>query len=163
MGDLNLHLLQGYELWQIRGANSVTALESLGYTVPERWFAYHSSAGLGFLARLGQRECLLLNKSGAVTAGALAATEDTYVFARDDVLLALEGKGWTTLMLQICSIDFSAATPGQLVMASAAGVSIWVRIPAGEEAVLIGCDPGYGKYLITTLEQVISELKRSDN
>jgi hypothetical protein len=167
MSDLNLLPLKGYELWQIRGANSVMALESLGYTVPERWFAHHPGAEFGFLARLGQRECLLLtktslNKTGALTGDALAAVEDTYTFARDDVLLVLEGKHWIQLMLQICSFDFSTAEPCQLVMTNAAGVSIWVRIPASEEAVLIGCDPGYSRYLMTTLEHVISDLKRND-
>ena len=66
-------------------------------------------------------------------------------------------------MIEVCSFDLGSSHPPQFVMASAAGISIWMRIPAAGEPLLIGCDPSYGYYLVSTLEQIIQDFNYTCN
>ena len=164
MAALHLARLEHAALLQIRGSGSLAALEAENCEVPEEWFTYRSTAALDtqrldFVARLGSRECLLFSHRDAQLADRIAATgvADTWVFPRDDTLLTIEGERWAEMMLQVCSFDLGTAHPPQFVMASAAGISLWMRIPAVGEPLLIGCDPGYGRYLVSTLEQIIQD------
>ena len=151
-------------LLQIRGSGSLAALAAMNLEVPDAWFTYGSTASLDpqrldFVARLGSRECLLYCDQDEQLANRIAATvvADTFVFPRDDTVLAIAGERWEEMMLQICSFDLGSSQPPQFVMASAAGISIWMRIPAAGEPLLVGCDPSYGDYLVSTLEQIIQE------
>ena len=170
MTALHVTRLDNATLLQVRGSGSLAALAAENCEVPEEWFTYRRTAALNterldFVARLGTRECLLLAEADDRRADRIAAAgvADTYVFQRDDTLLRVEGDHWAEMMLQVCSYDLCSALPPQFVMTSAAGISIWMRIPAAGEPLLIGCDPSFGHYLVSTLEQITQDFNYTCN
>ena len=170
MAALSVTHLERAALLQVRGSGSLTALAAESCEVPDEWFTYQrttdlNTQGLDFVARLGSRECLLFFDLDERLADRLSVTPfaDTYVFPRDDTVLKIEGEHWAEMMLQVCSYDLCNAQAPQFVMASAAGISVWMRIPAAGEPLLIGCDPSYGHYLVSTLEQVIQDFNYTHN
>lgn len=112
-------------------------------------FSYRKVATNQFIARLGVEEFLInLNNFDSNV-----LNEKQYAFQRGDVVFELSGN-WRALMSEVCIYDFRQASPGDFAMVSVAGVSVWMLIP-DDASLVVGCDPTYGHYLLTTLQKQI--------
>lgn len=148
---------QGH-LFHIKGNNALSPLDALSLQVPEKLFHYSPLDNMGFVAKLGQSEFLLYrdNEESWDDWPDSVSDPQTYVFPRDDALFTLNGENWSEFMLQVCSFDFSKSTPGEFILANMAGVSTWFRVPSSDEPLVFGCDPSYGHYLYSTMQEILA-------
>lgn len=79
-------------------------------------------------------------------------------FRRCDHVVELAGADWAGVLAALCPHDLQDLAPDTWLFVTVAGVDSWVFGPSRSSgAVLLGCDPSYGHYLQTTLEQVVAE------
>lgn len=133
-------------LHQLLGPGAATALAEAGLPCPE---AEQSAAGYeaGFIARLGNEHFLVADETG----WAPPEAGPPWPFPRADLVLRLTG-AWAETLRELCPHDPGRLPPEGWLMAAVARVNVWLYRPAGSDALLIGCDPSYGRYLQTTLE-----------
>lgn len=141
----------------LKGPRAAAWLAARGVAVPERPNTWTGA----LIARLGETEFFLEGDAAHEVARALDhAPQHVYPIPRQDVAIALAGARINEVMLQTCSVDFSAIEPQALVMTSMAGVPVLV-IPQRRDAVpslRIWADPTYGPYLWLTLLGIVQEL-----
>lgn len=148
----------------VKGAGAAAWLESQGISIPERpntWCPLHEE---GIVARLGRNEFLIEDSLHSNVAPRLAEScqqppAKVYPVLRQDLAIALCGTEINQLLLQTCSINFSALSLNQspVILTSMVGVAVIV-IPQTEQHYRIWCDGTFGAYLWRTLLAIASEL-----
>ena len=146
----------------VKGTGAAAWLAALDLPVPRAPNTWLPLPG-GLIARLGLTEFLVEGSEAAKLAAPLAP--GVYPVLRQDTALMLKGARLNALLLETCSVDFSAldlaARP--VVLTSMAGVGVTV-IP-GEEGGMpccrIWCDGTYGEWFFETLAGVAGELTQS--
>lgn len=138
----------------LKGPRAAAWLAERGIAVPPRANTWCGE----LIARLGETEFFL---EGDV-AGKVAETPPPGVYAvlRQDTAIALSGSRINELLLQTCSVDFTAIHGDALVMTSMVGVPVLV-IPQqrdGMPLMRIWADPTFGPYLWQTLLDIVREL-----
>ncbi len=143
----------GLDLRQLVGAGAAACLQGAGYPIPEVVLSAVPCSG-GFVARTGHDEFLV----AADEAPQLSAASPPWCFQRSDHLIELTGPDWAQALTAVCPHDLRALGGDAWLMATVAGVDVWLRTgPDSSGGLLIGCDPSYGHYLETTLREVVSE------
>ncbi|MCE2969020.1 MAG: hypothetical protein LW847_02120 [Burkholderiales bacterium] len=106
----------------------------------------------------------------ALAAALHAATQlnnpDLYPVLRADCALVLAGPLANDLLVQVCNVDFAplaraaTANDGPLALTQMVGVSVTVVPQRRADDLLyrIWCDPSFGPYLKTTLQDIADEL-----
>jgi len=129
---------------------------------PNQWAALDVG---GLVARLGRTEFLIEDAEGGARCAMLEALPippGVYPVLRQDAELVLTGQRAGELLLQTCSIDFTAldASTRPVVLTTMVGVGVTVALESFESArrVRIWCDGTYGGYLWTTLVDVARDL-----
>ena len=143
----------------VKGPGASTWLAALYLPVtrtPNSWLPLPG----GLIARLGLAEFLVEGPEAAKLAAPLAP--DVYPVLRQDTALVLKGARLNDLLLETCSVDFSAldlaARP--VVLTSMAGVGV-TAVPGddnGVPCIRLWCDGTYGEWFIETLAGVACEL-----
>jgi sarcosine oxidase subunit gamma len=146
----------------VKGPGAVEWLTALGVPVPATPNSWLPLPG-GLIARLGLTEFLVEGPEAAKLA--VAPAPGVYPVLRQDTALMLTGERLNDLLLETCSVDFSALdlATRPVVLTSMAGVGVTV-IP-GEEGGMpccsIWCDGTYGEWFFETLAGVAGELTQS--
>ncbi len=149
--SLALRLKSSENLLHLRGANLYEVLARFEASDLEM-FRYKNLAEDQFIAKLGMEELLICSEidlSDSLESG-------QYAFQRGDAMFELSGD-WKALMSEVCIYDFRQSRPGDFLMASVAGVSVWMLLPEADEPLILGCDPTYGHYLLSTLQRQLEE------
>ncbi|MDG6774340.1 hypothetical protein QCB45_08345 [Thiomicrorhabdus sp. ZW0627] len=149
--SLALRLKSSENLLHLRGANLYEVLARFEASDLEM-FRYKNLAKDQFIAKLGMEELLICSEidlSDSLESG-------QYAFQRGDAMFELSGD-WKALMSEVCIYDFRQSRPGDFLMASVAGVSVWMLLPEADEPLILGCDPTYGHYLLSTLQRQLEE------
>jgi sarcosine oxidase subunit gamma len=115
-------------------------------------------------------EPLLPRLAAQLQAAAAAGTPDLYPVLRADCELILAGPLADDLLVQVCNVNFAplaraaTATAGPLALTQMVGVSVTVAPQSRGEAThfRIWCDPSFGPYLKSTLQQIADELNTGE-
>ena len=159
----------------LKGPRAEEWLRQQGCDVPalrNSWRPIGDEAG-SIVARLGSSEFFLEQAQPATLVSRLdsaltAPTEGVYPVLREDRAFALAGVDADDVLAQVCNIDFKNVSRGdrQLVMTLMIGVAVLV-IPQDDEnagdaarqanggCYRIWCDPSYGDYLSSSLQDVM--------
>jgi sarcosine oxidase subunit gamma len=146
----------------IKGSGAAAWLATLDLPVPRAPNSWLPLPG-GLIARLGLTEFLVEGSEAAKLAAPLAP--GVYPVLHQDTALVLKGARLNELLLETCSVYFSAldlaARP--VVLTSMAGVGATI-IPGEEDGTLccrIWCDSTYGEWFLETLTDVAADLTQS--
>ncbi len=155
----------------IKGPRAAEALKQLGLTVPARpnsWSPLRASDrddSPNVIGRLGNTE-FFLEESGA--APGIAALEQlagdlpgVYPVLREDTALVLGGPRASDVLVQVCNVNFAALPgPKTVVMTLMIGVGVLVLPQVADDGPIyrIWCDPGFGAYLRTELEEIVQKI-----
>lgn len=147
----------------VKGPGAAAWLASLGVPVPDLPNSWLPLPG-GLVARLGLAEFLVEGPEAAKLA-APPILHSVYPVLRQDTALVLRGERLNDLLLEICSVDFSALDPAArpVVLTSMTGVGV-TAIPCDESGVpciRLWCDGTYGEWFRETLAGVAGELTQS--
>ncbi|WP_373019573.1 hypothetical protein [Thiomicrorhabdus sp.] len=149
--SVSLRVKNSANLQHLRGPNLsevLTRFESSDLAL----FRYRNLAEDQFIAKLGREELLIrseIDLSDSLESG-------QYAFQRGDAMFELSGN-WKGLLSEVCIFDFRQSRPGDFLMVSMAGVSVWMLVPEVDKPLVLGCDPTYGHYLLETLQRQIDE------
>ena len=138
----------------LKGPRAAAWLAERGVPVPPRANTWCGD----LIARLGETEFFL--EGDAAGKVAETASQGVYPVLRQDTAIALTGTRINELLLQTCSVDFTAIHGDALVMTSMVGVPVLV-IPQQREGMplmRIWADPTFGPYLWQTLLEIVQEL-----
>jgi sarcosine oxidase subunit gamma len=158
----------------LKGPRAAEWLEQLGCDVPalsNSWRAIREQRG-SLIARLGSTEFFLEEPRPGVfvrqVADALRSPVDgVYPVLREDRSLVLSGAGANDVLAQACNVEFEQVSRSerQVVMTMMIGIAVLVipdRDPASSGAreanggcYRIWCDPSYGDYLWSSLQDVM--------
>jgi len=161
-----LERLQSLSYWHVRGAMQLPEAIALA------WFEQISldqsnAHESGFIARTGTTEFLVMDDPSSELVQHLqtqAEQQQLQLFPRDDAVFRLSHPQWQTLLLQVCSYNFSAAKPGQFVTVSMAGVGCWFVIKdVSASEITFGCDPSYAVYIEETIADVLQSTQDHAN
>ncbi|MET0987260.1 MAG: hypothetical protein ABW034_17845 [Steroidobacteraceae bacterium] len=117
------------------------------------------------IARLGNAEFLLEEDGDAPLIAQLSAQLQTeipgvYPVPREDSEFVLGGVRAASALAEVCNIDFASlkAQPGHAILTLIAGVAVLVmpQFDGARRRYRIWCDPSFGAYLWTTLNDVIA-------
>lgn len=143
----------------VKGPGAATWLAALDLPVPRTPNSWLPLPG-GLIARLGLAEFLVEGPEAAKLAAPLAP--DVYPVLRQDTALMLKGARLNDLLLETCSVDFSALDLAARPVVLTSMVGVGVTVIPGEEGGIpccrIWCDGTYGEWLIETLGGVAGEL-----
>ncbi|MHB0973785.1 MAG: hypothetical protein ACYC0P_06035 [Thiobacillus sp.] len=145
----------------VKGPGAAAWLATLDLPVPRAPNSWLPLPG-GLIARLGLTEFLVEGPEAAKLVAPPAP--GVYPVLRQDMALVLHGACLNELLLETCSVDFSALdlSARPVVLTSMVGVGV-TAIP-GEEAGMpccrLWCDGTYGEWFIETLTGVAGELKQ---
>lgn len=135
---------------------------------PNSWqLTGEADASWSMIARLGSSEFFLEEDASGPRLGALIeelgnGTRHVYPVLREDRALVLGGRDVEgSVLAQVCNVDFAGLdiSSNPLVMTMMIGVAVLV-VPQAHEAsrrYRIWCDPSFGQYLWSTLEQIVGE------
>lgn len=152
--DLAIVDLSCFSKAGLKGPRAASWLAELGIPIPR---CANSWTG-DLVARLGETEFFL--EGDAAREIPETPPQGVYPVLRQDVAIALAGTRISEVLLQTCSVDFSALDQEALVMTSMAGVPVLV-IPQQRDGVpltRIWADPTFGPYLWETLLGMVHEL-----
>lgn len=148
----------------VKGAGAAAWLSSQGIPIPERPNTWCWLSQRGIVARLGMNEFLIEDSLDSNVAPRLAEScqqppSKVYPVLRQDLAIALCGTEIHQLLLQTCSINFSALSLNQspVILTSMVGVAVIV-IPQSEQHYRIWCDGTFGAYLWRTLWATLPNL-----
>jgi sarcosine oxidase subunit gamma len=163
----------------LKGPRAAELLQQLQFAVPElanSWAPLRSSDGEGswnVISRLGTSE-FFIEESGA--APGIAALEEllasetagVYPVLREDSAIVLGGACAIDALAQVCNVDFAALAPATrpVVMTLMIGVGVLVLPQLSDDDAMvyrIWCDPSFGPYLWTELEEVVNRMTRSNS
>lgn len=152
-----------------KGPAALTWLQSQSIEAPGRANGWRSLDVDGerwsLIARLGNSEFLLEQDADAPLITQLAAQlhddiAGVYPVLREDSEFVLGGALAASALAEVCNIDFASlkAQQRQVVMTLMAGVAVLVipQFDGAQRRYRIWCDPSFGAYLWTTLNEVIA-------
>lgn len=148
-----------------KGPGAIAWLQGRGIALPERansWCAMNADER-DIVVRLGAAEFMLEQASGDMAwralAGELAAPiAGVYPVLREDRAFMLMGQDADAVLAEVCNVNFAAlaAEEREALMTMMIGVAVIV-VPQGNAArrrYRIWCDPSYGDYLWSALQEV---------
>jgi sarcosine oxidase subunit gamma len=153
-----------------KGPGAPAWLAANGYSIPEDSNSARVDSQGVLVARLATSEFLIEAIDGGaeqVSAslhqlGSPARPLEIYPVARQDLAVGIQGPGLQTLLLQICSVDFTplfdACGPddGPIALTSMIGVGVvaWPRRTDSGPSLTVWLDPSFAHYFWTTLLDV---------
>lgn len=138
---------------QIVGDGAEALVRDAGYPVPDA-AQMALSHNHGFVARTARDEFLVADER----AWQPAPSAPPWCFRRSDQVVRLRGEGWASVLAALCPHDLRNVAPDTWIMATVAGVDVWLYSPDGASGgVLVGCDPSYGDYMRSTLQEVAAD------
>jgi sarcosine oxidase subunit gamma len=153
----------------LKGPGAAQALKLLGLTVPpepNRWAPLRTSDrddSWNVIGRLGNTEFFIEEGADAPGIAALSAGEfaGAYPVLREDFAIVLGGARAGEVLAQVCNVNLADLPhPRTVVMTLMIGVGVLV-LPQQMEAgpvYRIWCDPSYGSYLGSSLEQIVQKI-----
>jgi sarcosine oxidase, subunit gamma len=160
IGDASARRRTGF-----KGPGAATWVQQQSVPIPAQANQWAALPAGGLVARLGRTEFLIEDAvGGGVCAGldALQLPPGVYPVLRQDAALVLTGSRIGELLLQTCSVDFSAldASARPVVLTTMVGVGVTVAVEPLQAArrYRLWCDATYGAYLWTTLVDVARDL-----
>jgi sarcosine oxidase gamma subunit len=156
----------------VKGPRAAAALKQLGLSIPARannWAPLRMSErddSWNVIGRLGSTEFFIEECAPAPGIAALEILAGDFAGAypvlREDFALVLGGPRANEVLAQVCNVNLTAPPgPRTLVMTLMIGVSVLV-LPQVSDAdgpvYRIWCDPGFGTYLWTELEQIVQKI-----
>jgi sarcosine oxidase, subunit gamma len=159
----------------VKGPRAAEALRDAGLMVPQQpnsWAALHAAESadrLNVIGRLGVSEFFIEERAPAAGIEALqtllaGGLTGAYPVLREDFGLVLGGAAANEALAQVCNVNLHAlpldARP--VVMTLMIGVAVLVlpqESDAGGTEYRIWCDPTYGAYLWTELEEIVARIK----
>jgi sarcosine oxidase subunit gamma len=158
----------------LKGPRAAELLQQLQLAVPEKpntWAPLAGAAGAdpwNVVARLGSSEFFI---EGRDTAPQITALDDAlhsgftgaYPVLREDFALVLGGASADAALAEVCNVNFAALPLEQrpVLMTLMIGVGVLVLPQVSEEdgrSFRIWCDPSYGTYLWTELEEIVTRI-----
>jgi sarcosine oxidase subunit gamma len=149
----------------LKGPLAAAWLQQRGIVIPDRanaWFASTPDED-DIVIRLGQAEFFLEQgeKLQALAAELATPIPGVYPVLREDRAFVLGGTSAEAVLAQMCNVNFSALRhEREAVMTMMIGVAVIVA-PQGNAArrrYRIWCDPSYGGYLWSSLQDVAATL-----
>ncbi|HEY6641699.1 hypothetical protein [Povalibacter sp.] len=149
----------------LKGPNAAAWLRQQGIAVPERansWCVTNEDEQ-NICVRLGSAEFFLEQTDGNVlrrlNAELATYLPGVYPVLREDCAVLLSGAGADEVLAQLCNVNFAAlrTEAREAVMTLMIGVAVTV-VPQGNAAhrrYRIWCDPSYGDYLWSSLQDVV--------
>jgi sarcosine oxidase subunit gamma len=138
----------------LKGPGAAAWLAERGVPVPPRANSWSDD----LIARLGETEFFLEGEAAGKLV--VTASQGVYPVLRQDTAIALTGARINEVLLQTCSVDFTAIAEDAVVMTSMVGVAV-LAIPQrrdGLPLMRIWTDPTFGPYLWQTLLDIVREL-----
>jgi sarcosine oxidase subunit gamma len=164
-----LRALEPQRRFGIKGKRAEELLGQLGLAVPSQpntWLPLRPNArddSSDVIGRLGSTEFFIEESGEAPGIAALAAlvkgAVGAYPVLREDFAVVLGGVRAHDVLAQVCNVHFAALAAREVVMTLMIGVSVLV-LPQMTDAGLvyrIWCDPTFGSYLQSGLEQVVNQ------
>ena len=156
----------------IKGPRAADMLRELKLAVPERpncWSPLRVSDREGswnVVARLGNTE-FFVEEGGdgpgveALEARSASGTAGVYPVLREDFAFVLGGASAPDVLAQVCNVNFAPLPARAVVMTLMIGVGVLVLPQMSDDdgyVYRIWCDPSYGAYLWTELEEVVDQI-----
>jgi sarcosine oxidase subunit gamma len=152
----------------IKGPGAAELLKQLKLSVPERpnsWSPLRFSDrddSWNVIGRLGSTEFFIEEAGEAPGIAALgqliAGAAGAYPVLREDCAVVLGGAGASDVLAQVCNVNFAALPAHAVVMTLMIGVSVLVMPQRTDDGLVyrIWCDPSFGSYLQSELEQMVN-------
>lgn len=148
----------------VKGPGAAAWLAALDLPVPRAPNSWLPLPG-GLIARLGLTEFLVEGAEAAKLAAPLSP--GVYPVLRQDTALVLHGARLNELLLETCSVDFSALDLAARPVVLTSMVGVGATVIPGEEGGMpccrIWCDSTYGEWFFETLTGVAGELAQSSH
>lgn len=155
----------------LKGPNALSWLQERGITTPDRANSWCQTSDdeQDICVRLGATEFLLEQTDGNAlrrfNAELATFIPGVYPVLREDRAFVLGGEGADEVLAQMCNVNFAALRPEsqEAVMTLMIGVAVTV-VPQGNAAqrrYRIWCDPSYGDYLWSSLQDVVQSTTRA--
>ncbi len=153
----------------LKGPRAAELLKQLKLRVPERpnsWSPLRDSVrddSWNVVGRLGTTEFFIEEGGDASGISALEqltrAGEGAYPVLRADFAVVLGGALAPEVLAQVCNVNFAALPPRAVVMTLMIGVGVLVMPQETDEGRVyrIWCDPSFGSYLKSELEQMVNQ------
>jgi len=153
----------------LKGPRAAALLEQLDLTVPSRpnsWSPLRDrdrDDSWNVIGRLGATEFFM--EVGGEVSGITELEKLTregapgaYPVLREDFGVVLGGARATEVLAQVCNVNFAALPEHAVVMTLMIGVSVLVMPQMTDEGRVyrIWCDPSFGSYLKSELEQMVN-------
>jgi len=148
----------------LKGPNASAWLQERGIAMPERANSWclTSEDDQNICVRLGATEFLLEQTDGNTlrrfTAQLATFIPGVYLVLREDRAFVLGGEDADEVLAQMCNVNFAAlrSESQEAVMTLMIGVAVTVVLQgnAAQRRYRIWCDPSYGDYLWSSLQEV---------
>lgn len=152
----------------VKGPRAAELLKQLDLAVPERPNSFSplratdADESWNVVGRLGPTE-FFIEESGeasriAVLEQLAGGAPGAYPVLREDFAVVLGGAGAAGVLAQVCNVNFAALADRPVVMTLMIGVSVLVmpQMIQGGMVYRIWCDPSFGSYLKSELEQLVN-------
>ena len=153
----------------LKGPRAAEMIRQLKLAVPERpntWSPLRASErddSANVIGRLGATEFFIEEGGDALGIAALVqstdGTEGAYPVLREDFAVVLGGARAADVLAQVCNVNFAVLPNHAVVMTLMIGVAVLVMPQETDEGLVyrIWCDPSFGSYLKSELEQVVNQ------
>ena len=157
----------------LKGPRAAAVLEELGLAVPAQantWTSLRADddAGADVVARLGNTEFFIEEDGEAAVIAALESrlargVDGAWPVLREDFACVLGGVSAHEVLAQVCNVDFRAlpieARPAVMTLMIGVAVLVIPQVSAAEGRVFrIWCDPTFGTYLWSELEEIVTRI-----
>ena len=150
----------------LKGPHAAELLARLELNVPpssNSWSPLRGNDASGLICRLGSTEFFI--EEGGEASGIAALEKLTgegapgaYPVLREDFAVILGGSRAPDVLAQVCNVNFAALPERAVVMTLMIGVAVLVMPQGTDDGRIyrIWCDPSYGSYLKSELEQLVN-------
>jgi sarcosine oxidase subunit gamma len=152
----------------VKGPRAAELLQRLELAVPDLPNSFSPLQAGGrddswdVIGRLGSTEFFIEESGEAANITALEKlvgdAPGAYPVLREDHAVVLGGAGAAEVLAQVCNVNFAALPERTAVMTLMIGVSVLVmpQVRDGGRVFRIWCDPSFGSYLKSELEQLVN-------
>jgi len=165
-----LRLAEPLRRFGVKGPRAAALLEQLALTVPATpngWSPLRASDrddSSNVVGRLGSTEFFVEEGGDASGIAALEkltreGSAGAYPVLREDFAVVLGGARAADVLAQVCNVNFAVLPPRVVVMTLMIGVSVLAMPQETAEGRIyrIWCDPSFGPYLQSELEQMVNQ------
>jgi sarcosine oxidase, subunit gamma len=157
----------------LKGPNAAQMLAGLGIEVPAKpntWTSLDAPGDAGspnVVCRLGASEFFLEEAGDASRVAALeerlaSGGAGAWPVLREDTALLLGGPAADAVLAEVCNLNFAAqdldARPVSMTLMIGVSVLVLPQAAAAGRIFRIWCDPTYGPYLGTELEEIVERI-----